>query len=65
MGRKNFAFVLASTVALGMCGLVSLRVHAQTSRPAAKSKSAAPAITGPTADHPYDWKASFAKVPHR
>jgi len=63
MRRKNFAFVLATTAALGMCGLISFGVRAQTSRPAAKSKNAAPVVSDPTAEHPYDWKSSFAKVP--
>ena len=51
MLRKNLAFVMASLAIVGVLGLISVRVHAQTSQaPNAPEK-------------PYDWKASFAKVP--
>ena len=55
MDRKNLALVIAAVAIVGLCGLMSARVRAQTSQ-----SSKTPTNTPQT---PYDWKASFAKVP--
>ncbi len=55
MRQKKFSFVVASVALASLLGLISVKAHAQTS-PATQ--------TAPQAsEKPYDWKASFAKVP--
>jgi formylglycine-generating enzyme required for sulfatase activity len=60
--RRKFIFIPALAAILGICGLISFGVRAQTSKSTGKN-AAAPAVSDPTAEHPYDWKSSFAKVP--
>ena len=56
MRPKAFVFWLASVAIAGLLGPASAWVFPQTSKPAAKSAPSTP-------DQPYDWRASFAKVP--
>lgn len=60
MCQKNFLFVAASIATASLLGLISVRAHGQTSRPASASESTAQAP-----QKSYDWKASFAKYPTR
>jgi formylglycine-generating enzyme required for sulfatase activity len=55
MRRRKSAFVVASVAIASLWGIL-VRGHAQTSQSVAKTTSVA-------AEKPYDWKASFAKVP--
>jgi len=52
MRQRDLEFVAAAIASL--LGLISGRVHAQTSPPATKNAPSTP-------DKPYDWKTSFAK----
>jgi formylglycine-generating enzyme required for sulfatase activity len=66
MRRKNVGFLMALLALVSLWGFASVTVHAQTPKPAAKSaKSSQPAAqsSADASDKPYDWKASFAKVP--
>ena len=66
MRPKNIAFLLTLVAFVSVGGFVAVTVHAQTSQTAAKSsKTSRPAAasSADTSDKPYDWKASFAKVP--
>ncbi len=56
MRQKNLVSVVASVAIAGLSGLISVRVHAQTSPPATRNEPQAP-------ERPYDWKVSFAKYP--
>jgi formylglycine-generating enzyme required for sulfatase activity len=56
MRFTKLAVVVASVAIGSLWTLVSVRVHAQTSQTVTKSALSA-------SENPYDWKASFAKVP--
>lgn len=56
MRYRKPVFVVTSIGITGLLGLISVRVHAQTSQPVSQS---APS----SLERPYDWKASFAKYP--
>jgi formylglycine-generating enzyme required for sulfatase activity len=56
MRQRNLVFVVASVAIASLSGLVSVKVHAQTSQAATQSASQGP-------EKPYDWKTSFAKYP--
>jgi hypothetical protein len=66
MRPKNLALVIGSLAMACFCGLISVRAYAQNSQAASKSaKASQPAAQSAddSSDKPYDWKASFAKVP--
>lgn len=66
MRLKKIELLVGLAALVGLWAFVSVAVHAQTPKPTAKSaKSARPAAqsSADTSDKPYDWKASFAKVP--
>ena len=66
MRRKNIELFVGLVALVSLWAFISVPVQAQTPKPAAKSaKSSQPAAqsSADTPDKPYDWKASFAKVP--
>jgi hypothetical protein len=58
MPGRSLALVAASVVSAGLFAMISVGVHAQTSK---STKNAAPDTAA--SDKPFDWKANFAKVP--
>jgi len=61
MRSQHFVFVTGSVAIASLWVLAPFAVHAQTSHPATKGPSTGNTASAP--DKPYDWKASFAKVP--
>ena len=58
MRQGNVVFVVASAAIASLSGLIPVNVRAQTSQAGTQSPPQA-------VEKPYDWKASFAKVPGR
>jgi hypothetical protein len=56
MRHKPWAFVIASLAGATLLTLISISVHAQAPQQSAQNSANA-------SEKPYDWKASFAKVP--
>jgi formylglycine-generating enzyme required for sulfatase activity len=56
MLRRNVALGIASVSLVSLAGLISIKVRAQAPQPASGTAPSTPEM-------PYDWKASFAKVP--
>ncbi len=64
MLRKNVTLLVASAAFISLAGVNPCEVLAQTSRAnRAKASESAEANATAATDEPYDWKASFAKVP--